>query len=248
MIPPTTSADGERPAGNLIDVLWHLGLIPAVQLPTPGMAVPLADALLEGGLPIIEVTFRAAGASEAIREIRTSRPSMLVGAGTVLTVEQAEAALDAGAQFIVAPGTNAQVVDYVLGRDGLMFPGVATPSEIEANLHRGLATLKFFPAGVLGGVDFLRAMSGPYKDVRFVPTGGVSLANLAQYLSQPNVLACAGTWIAPPASLKPDTLDVVVLATRAAVEIVRSVRPNGEPVTADAVAAALGRSGHANND
>jgi 2-dehydro-3-deoxyphosphogluconate aldolase / (4S)-4-hydroxy-2-oxoglutarate aldolase len=248
MISSTTSADGGRPAGNLTDVLWRLGLIPAVQLPSPAIAVPLADALLEGGLPVIEVTFRAAGASEAIREIRSTRPAILVGAGTVLTVEQAEAALDAGAQFIVAPGTNARVVDYVLGRGGVMFPGVATPSEIEANLDRGLSGLKLFPAGVLGGVAFLRAMSGPYKDVRFLPTGGVSTANLADYLSQPNVLACAGTWIAPLPSLKANTLDAVVLATRAAVTIVRSVRPSGEPVTADVLAAALGEDRRANDD
>jgi 2-dehydro-3-deoxyphosphogluconate aldolase/(4S)-4-hydroxy-2-oxoglutarate aldolase len=246
MISSTVSADGGRPAENLTDVLWRLGVIPVVQLPSSAIAVPLADALLEGGLPVIEVTFRATGASEAIRNIRSARPAILVGAGTVLTVEQAESALDAGAQFIVAPGTNARVVDYVLGRGGRMFPGVATPSEIEANLNRGLSVLKLFPAGVLGGVAFLRAMAGPYKDVRFLPTGGVSAANLADYLSQPNVLACAGTWIAPLRSLQPDTLDAVVLATSAAVSIVRSVRPSREPVTADVVAAALGRTEHAN--
>jgi 2-dehydro-3-deoxyphosphogluconate aldolase / (4S)-4-hydroxy-2-oxoglutarate aldolase len=248
MISSTSSADGGKPAENPIDLLWRLGVIPAVQLPSPAVAVPLADALVEGGLPVVEVTFRAAGAADAISEIRSARPAILVGAGTVLTVDQAEAALDAGAQFIVAPGTNARVVEYVLSHGGLMFPGVATPSEIEANLDRGLSVLKLFPAEALGGVAFLRAMAGPYKDVRFLPTGGVSAANLADYLALSNVLACAGTWIAPLRSLQADTLDAVVLATRAAVSIVRSVRSSGEPVTAEVVAGALGRTGHANDD
>ena len=215
---------------ELISRLWHTGVIPAVQLPDPALAVPLADALAAGGLPVIEVTFRAAGAAKAIEAIRAARPGVVVGAGSVLTVDQADAALDAGAQFVVSPGTNSRVVDHVLSRGGLMFPGVASPSEIEANLDRGLRRLKLFPAEAVGGVAFLRAMAGPYPDVQFLPTGGVSAVNLREYLALPNVLACAGTWIAPVRLLEANALSAIEEAAKEAVSIVLGIRAPGEPV------------------
>lgn len=172
---------------QLTDRLRTAGVVPVVQLPDPALAVPLADALSEGGIRCLEVTFRAAGAAEAIAAIRSSRPDVLVGAGTVLTTEQADAALGAGAQFIVSPGTNPRVVEHVLSRGGRMLPGIATPSEIEANLERGLQLMKFFPAQALGGVSFLRSMQGPFRGVGFVPSGGVTAANLSATSPSPTL-------------------------------------------------------------
>ena len=192
-------------------------VVPVVRLPDPGLAVPLARTLVDAGLPVIEITFRAAGAAAAIRAVRQEVPAMLVGAGTVLSVEQADQAIAAGASFVVAPGTNPKVIARVLGAGLAMIPGVATPSEIEANLERGLDVMKLFPAEAVGGVAFLRAVRGPYPGVSFVPTGGVSESNLASYLAEPNVLACGGTWIAPSAVLEAGDLAAIAeLARRAA--------------------------------
>ena len=177
-------------------ILRKIGVIPVVKLSDLSLSEALADAYCAGGIPCAEITFRAAGADEVIRRRRAHRPEMLVGAGTVLTVEQAKAAIDAGAQFIVAPGTNPKVVEYVLLRGIPMLPGVATPTEVEAAMNFGLKLLKFFPAEAAGGVAMLKAMSAPYSGVRFVPTGGVSLKNLADYLALPCVAACGGTYMA----------------------------------------------------
>lgn len=177
-------------------ILRKIGVIPVVKLADISLSEALADAYCAGGIPCAEITFRAAGADEVIRRMRAHRPEMLVGAGTVLTVEQAKAAIDAGAQFIVAPGTNPKVVEYVLLRGIPMLPGVATPTEVEAAMNFGLKLLKFFPAEAAGGVAMLKAMSAPYSGVRFVPTGGVSLKNLADYLALPCVAACGGTYMA----------------------------------------------------
>jgi 2-dehydro-3-deoxyphosphogluconate aldolase / (4S)-4-hydroxy-2-oxoglutarate aldolase len=204
--------------------LETIGIVPVVQLPSVALAVPLVSALGEAGLPCIEVTFRAAGAAAAIEAIRAARPDILVGAGTVLTRDQAAEALDAGAQFVVSPGTNFAVVDYVIGRGAPMVPGVATPSEIEAALGRGLRIVKFFPSEALGGIAFLKAVNGPYPSMQFVPTGGVSPMNLGAYLALPNVLACGGTWIAPVKALGSGDFDAIGRTAAAAVAIVREVR------------------------
>jgi 2-dehydro-3-deoxyphosphogluconate aldolase / (4S)-4-hydroxy-2-oxoglutarate aldolase len=213
-----------------LERLRPLGVIPVVELPDPALGVDLARVLSESGLPAIEVTFRAAGAPAAIAGIRAAVPDMLVAAGTVLTVEQAESALDSGAQFIVAPGTNRRVVESVLSREGLMVPGIATPSEVETNLMLGIRTMKLFPAEILGGVKYLTALAGPYRDVSFIPTGGVSAANLASYLSVPSVAACGGTWIAPRAVLERRDWEAIAAAALEAVAIVGSVR--GQVVSA----------------
>jgi 2-dehydro-3-deoxyphosphogluconate aldolase / (4S)-4-hydroxy-2-oxoglutarate aldolase len=209
--------------------LRAVGVVPVVQLPDPALAVPLAELLAEAGLPCLEVTFRAAGAATAIAAIRAARPDILVGAGTVLTVEQADAALDAGAEFIVAPGTNPRVVAYVLERGGRMVPGIATPSEIEGNLERGIRLLKFFPAEALGGVAFLRGVRGPFRGVEFIPSGGITASNLRAYLDLPNVAAAGGTWIAPVAALESRNLGAVAHAAREASAVVRDAR--GAPAT-----------------
>jgi 2-dehydro-3-deoxyphosphogluconate aldolase/(4S)-4-hydroxy-2-oxoglutarate aldolase len=211
----------------LLEALGVCGVVPVVRLPRPDIAVPLARALRDAGLPCLEVTFRAGGAGEAIAAIRREMPEVVVGAGTVLTIDQAREALDAGAAFVVSPGTNPSVVEHVLSQGTPMIPGVATPTEIEANLSRGITTMKLFPAEVLGGVAFLRAVRGPYPGVRFMPTGGVTAANLAAYLTLPNVVACGGTWIAPVERLEGGDMAAVAALAAVAAAIVRAARPTG---------------------
>lgn len=172
-------------------------LVPVIVIEDAAKAPALGRALAAGGLPCAEVTFRTAGAREALARLAGECPDVLAGAGTVLTPAQAKEARDAGAQFIVAPGFNPAVVDYCLENAIPVFPGIATPSEIEAALSKGLKVLKFFPAEPLGGVQYLKAISAPYGAVEFMPTGGVSLQNVGSYLAFPKVVACGGSWMAP---------------------------------------------------
>jgi 2-dehydro-3-deoxyphosphogluconate aldolase/(4S)-4-hydroxy-2-oxoglutarate aldolase len=216
----------ERDA-SVLQRIERCGVIPVVMPPKPSLAGDLGAALVEGGLPCIEIVFRAEGAAEAIERLRATSALIVVGAGTVLTVAQAREAIAAGAQFLVSPGSNPAVIDVALKEAIPILPGVATPSEIEANLARGIDVLKLFPAEVLGGVRFLKAMSGPYAAVRFVPTGGIDPKNLAEYLAQPNVLACGGSWIAPSAILAAGDFDAVVLVAREAAALVRTARAAG---------------------
>lgn len=170
-------------------------IIPVIKLERVEEAVPLARSLLAGGIPVAEVTFRTSAAAEGIAAIRREVPQMLVGAGTVLTTDQANAAIQAGAQFVVSPGSNGKIIDRVLAAGVAMIPGVATPSEIEAAMERGMNVLKFFPAEALGGIAMLKALSGPYSQIKFVPTGGISANNMQDYLHQKNVLAVGGSWM-----------------------------------------------------
>lgn len=177
--------------------LGALRLVPVIVIDDPADAAPLAGALVKGGLPVAEVTFRTARAAEALRAMRDAHPEILAGAGTVLSPQQAREALDAGAEFVVSPGLNPRVVDYCLEREVPVFPGVCTPTEIEMALERGLEVLKFFPAEPMGGLSFLRAICAPYPMLRFIPTGGVNAQNLGEYLAFPKVVACGGSWMAP---------------------------------------------------
>lgn len=170
-------------------------IIPVIKLERVEEAVPLARSLLAGGIPVAEVTFRTSAAAEGIAAIRREVSQMLVGAGTVLTTDQANAAIQAGAQFVVSPGSNGKIIDRVLAAGVAMIPGVATPSEIEAAIERGLNVLKFFPAEALGGIAMLKSLSGPYSQIKFVPTGGISANNMKDYLHQKNVLAVGGSWM-----------------------------------------------------
>ncbi|HZS03351.1 MAG TPA: bifunctional 4-hydroxy-2-oxoglutarate aldolase/2-dehydro-3-deoxy-phosphogluconate aldolase [Blastocatellia bacterium] len=183
---------------SLIDRVQQIGIVPVVSIPQTEHALPLAEALLEGGLPCAEVTFRTAAAADSISRIRQRFPELLLGAGTVLSVEQAQTALNAGAEFIVSPGTNSTVVDYCQSQGVTIFPGVCTPTEIEMALSRGTSVLKFFPAESMGGVNFLKAICAPYKQVRFIPTGGIDSANIGPYLALPQVVACGGSWMVKP--------------------------------------------------
>jgi 2-dehydro-3-deoxyphosphogluconate aldolase/(4S)-4-hydroxy-2-oxoglutarate aldolase len=180
-------------ADAVVNRLAKLRILPLATL-DPELAEDVGRALVQAGLPCIEITFRADGAAEAIRRARRV-DGLLVGAGTVLTPEQAHAAAEAGAAFAVAPGLNEDIVECCRELGMPFVPGVATPTEIDRARRLGLHTLKAFPIAALGGVAFLRAVSATYPDVRFIPTGGVSTANLREYLAVPSVLACAGSWL-----------------------------------------------------
>ena len=179
---------------GVLAALGRYKLVPVVVLDSACSAGPLADALIGGGLPVAEVTFRTDAAEAAIR-VMSEREGMIVGAGTVLTIEQAKRAIGAGATFIVSPGTNPTVVEYCLKEGVPITPGIANPTDIELGMSLGLNVLKFFPAEAFGGVKTLKAMSAPYGGVKFIPTGGVSVKNLLDYLALPSVLACGGSWM-----------------------------------------------------
>ena len=181
----------------LLQQLGALGVVPVIVIEDAKHAAKLADALSEGGLPCAEITFRTAAAEAALRAMVEQRPNMLIGAGTVLTPKQAAAARDAGAKFVVSPGFNPAVVDYCLENDIPVYPGVATPTEIEMALAKDLSTVKFFPAEPMGGLNFLKAIAAPYGNVQFIPTGGISMKNIGEYLAFKRVIACGGTWMAP---------------------------------------------------
>jgi 2-dehydro-3-deoxyphosphogluconate aldolase / (4S)-4-hydroxy-2-oxoglutarate aldolase len=207
--------------------LSRIGLVPVITIDSPRDAVPLAEALLEGGIGCAEVTFRTPSAGEAIHGISSTCGELLVGAGTVLTVEQAEQATQAGARYVVAPGFDPAVVDWCQAHNVPVIPGVATPTEISMALARGLDLLKFFPAEAMGGVQTLRALSAPFASVRFVPTGGITAANLPQYLALPNVAACGGSWMAKESMISAGKFTEIARLSRQARAIVRQVR--GEP-------------------
>jgi len=209
---------------NLIDRVRQCGIIPVVSLPKVEHALPLAEALLKGGLPCAEITFRTAAAAESISKIRSKFPEILLGAGTVLSTEQAQKAMDSGAEFIVSPGTNPMIVEYCHEKDVTIFPGVCTPTEIEAALGYGVNTVKFFPSEAMGGVKFLKAVCAPYKDVRFIPTGGIDPKNIAQYFALPQVEACGGSWMVKPELFESGDFATVQKLTEEAVALVKELR------------------------
>jgi 2-dehydro-3-deoxyphosphogluconate aldolase/(4S)-4-hydroxy-2-oxoglutarate aldolase len=211
-------------AKTIIERIEEMGVFPIIVIDRPADARPLGEALLEAGLPSAEVTFRTSAAAEAIHILSSEFPDLLVGAGTVLNEEQAQSAVDAGAQFILAPGFNSAVVDFCSRQDVVAFPGVCTPTEIEAALRKGLTVLKFFPAEAMGGLAYLKAVSGPLAQARFVPTGGVNLENLPEYLRFEKVLACAGTWIVKKAWLNEGDFNRIRQEAEAAVRVVKEVR------------------------
>ncbi len=177
--------------------LRQLRVVPVIVIESPANAVPLARALADGGLPVAEITFRTKGAGDAIRRIASECPEVLVGAGTVLSAKQVDEARDAGARFIVAPGLNSAVVTRAREHHLPVYPGVCTPTEIEAALELGLRTVKFFPAEAMGGLKFLRAVAAPYGALGFMPTGGITAENVSSYLAFDRVVACGGSWMAP---------------------------------------------------
>ena len=202
-------------------------MIPVVRIDDPAQAGRLAEALLAGGLPCAEITFRTAGASEAIRRIADGYPDLMLGAGTVLQPDQAQQAVRAGARFIVSPGLSRPVVEWCQRTAVAVMPGVATPTEILMAIEYGLSTLKIFPAEALGGVSMLEAMAAPFAGLKFVPTGGISAASLASYLRLPAVLAVGGSWMVAHKLLASERFDEVTRLARQAVDIVAHARGGG---------------------
>jgi 2-dehydro-3-deoxyphosphogluconate aldolase/(4S)-4-hydroxy-2-oxoglutarate aldolase len=206
---------------EVLDRLAEVRLVPVVVLDRAEDAWPLGQALKAGGLPCAEVTFRTAAAEDAIRAIAKD-PDIVLGAGTVLTPDQVDRALDAGARYIVTPGFSLGVVRRCQERGVPVFPGVATPTEIQMALEAGLDTVKFFPAESLGGVKALKAISAPFGGVRFVPTGGITAANLADYLALKSVVAVGGSWMVAADLVKAGNFDEVARLSDEAVAIVRA--------------------------
>ena len=200
------------------------GVVPVVVLEDVKDVAPLAKALVEGGLPCAEVTFRTAAAEESIRVMTTEYPDMFVGAGTVLTIEQVDRAVAAGAKFIVSPGFDPEIVDYCLEKEIPVFPGCITPSEVAQAVKRGLKVVKFFPAEQFGGVATIKAMAAPYVGLKFMPTGGVSAKNLESYLSCDKIIACGGSWMVKGDLVKAGKFDEIKTLTEEAVKLAASIR------------------------
>ncbi len=202
----------------MMDELYSIGLIPVIKIENAEDAVPLAKALIDGGLPAAEITFRTSAAAEAIKNITEAYPDMLVGAGTVLTTEQVDAAIAAGSKFIVSPGLNPKVTAYALSKGVTMLPGCSNPSDIEAALELGLKTVKFFPAEAAGGLKMLKAMAAPYGQLTFMPTGGINEENLLDYLKFNKIVACGGSFMVKDELIKEKKWDEITLLTKNAVK------------------------------
>ena len=206
------------------ETIRGFGLVPVVVLNDAKDAVPLAKALCEGGLPVAEVTFRTDAAEESIRRIAAAFPEMLVGAGTVLTTDQVDRAVAAGAKFIVSPGFDPEIVDYCLSKEIPIYPGVVTPSELAQAVKRGLKVVKFFPAEAYGGVNTIKALAAPYPMVKFMPTGGVNLKNLKNYLECDKITACGGSWMVKGDLIKAGAFDEIRTLTADAVALAKEIR------------------------
>ncbi len=202
----------------------ELGVVPVVVLEDANDAKPLAKALCEGGLPCAEVTFRTAAAEESIRQMCMAYPEMLVGAGTVLTIDQVNRAVNAGASFIVSPGFDPEIVEYCLEKDIPVFPGCITPSEVAQAVKRGLKIVKFFPAEQFGGINTIKALSAPYVGLKFMPTGGISTTNLKEYLSCDSIIACGGSWMVKGDLIKSGEFEKIKEMTQEAVILAKEIR------------------------
>ena len=209
---------------KIIEKISAMGVVPVVAIENASDVGGLGDALIGGGLPCAEITFRTAAAASAIRTLCNSHPEILVGAGTVLTKSDAETAVDAGASFVVTPGFDGDLVDWCLDQSIPVIPGVMTPTDINAAINRKLNVLKFFPAEAAGGVKTLKAISGPYGSIKFVPTGGITLGNLEEYLSLPNVVACGGSWLVKKDQISSGEFDAIESLVREAVQLVDRIR------------------------
>lgn len=205
---------------KLLKLVEEKRLVPVVKLDRVEDAKPLGEALIKGGLPVAEVTFRTDAAEESIRIMKKEFPDMLVGAGTVINVEQAKRALDAGAAFLVSPGTSRKVIEFALDQNLPVFPGTCTPSEIMTCLEYGLPVVKFFPAKQYGGLDTIKALAAPFPSVRFMPTGGVNASNINEFLAFDKIIACGGSWMVKDSLIKEGNYDEVVRLTKEAVELV----------------------------
>lgn len=202
----------------------QIGIIPVVVLNNAEDAKPLAKALCDGGLPCAEVTFRTEAAEESIRVMAENYPEMFVGAGTVLTMEQVDRAVNAGAKFIVSPGFDPEIVDYCIEKGIPVFPGCVTPSEVAQAVKRGLKVVKFFPAEQFGGVAAIKAIGAPYVGLKFMPTGGVNTKNLESYLTCEKIVACGGSWMVKDDLVAAGKFDEIKKLTEEAVALAASIR------------------------
>ena len=209
---------------DVLKKIEKIGIVPVVVLNDAKDAEPLAKALCEGGLPCAEVTFRTDAAEESIRIIAEKYPEMLVGAGTVLTVDQVDRAVAAGAKFIVSPGFNPKVVKYCLDKGIPVTPGTQTPSEMEQAIEMGLDVVKFFPAEPAGGLAMIKAVAAPYTMLKFMPTGGINLNNVEEYLKFDKILACGGSWMVKGDLIKAGKFDEITQMTKDAADLVARIR------------------------
>ena len=208
----------------VLQLMKKSGVIPVVVLDDTAQALPTANALLAGGVSVMEITFRTAAAASSIKAVSESCPEMLVGAGTVVTLEQCKQALECGAKFIVSPGFDPEVVSWCVERNIPITPGCVTPTEIMTAMKLGLNVVKFFPAGVYGGLKAMKALAAPFGGVKFSPTGGVDAKNLKEYLEAPFVHAVGGSWLCPKKEIAAGNFDAVTALCREASEIVQEVR------------------------
>ena len=208
----------------VLEQLSKFGVVPVVVLNDVKDAEPLAKALCQGGLPCAEVTFRTDAAEESIRIMTEKYPEMLVGAGTVLTTEQVDRAVAAGAKFIVSPGFDLEIVDYCQEKGIEIFPGCVSPSEVAQAVKKGLKVVKFFPAEQAGGIDMIKAMAAPYHELRFMPTGGINPNNLEKYLTFNKILCCGGSWMVKGDLVKAGDFDKIQELTKEAKELAKSIR------------------------
>ena len=202
----------------------ELGVVPVVVLENKEDAVPLAEALVQGGLPCAEITFRTEAAAESIRLMSEKYPDMLVGAGTVLTTEQVDLAVKSGAKFIVSPGFDPEIVDYCLEKNIPVFPGCISPSEVAQAVKRGLKIVKFFPAEQAGGIAMIKAMAAPYHNIRFMPTGGINTSNLKDYLSCDKILCCGGSWMVKGDMIRNGEFEKIQVLVKEAKELADAIR------------------------
>lgn len=205
---------------NIYEKIEKYKIVPVVVLRDVQNAVDLAKALIEGGLPVAEVTFRTEAAEESIRKIIKAFPDILVGAGTITNTEQAKRALDAGAKFLVTPGFSRSVTEFAAEQGCPIFPGVCTPTELMMALEHRLSVVKFFPAAQYGGLNTIKALSGPFPQLRFMPTGGINAGNIREYLESPKVIACGGSWMVKDSLIQEGRFDEIERLTKEAVALV----------------------------
>ena len=203
---------------KVIEELSKIGIVPVIALDDAKDAEPLAKALIEGGLPCAEVTFRTAAAEEAIKIMAEKFPELVVGAGTVLTPEQADRAMNAGAKFIVSPGLNPQVVKHCIDKGYPIVPGTSNPSDVEVAIELGLDVVKFFPAEAAGGLNMIKSMAAPYTNMKFMPTGGINAANLKSYLDFTKIVCCGGSWMVKKDMVAAGDFEGIKKLTREAVD------------------------------
>ena len=205
---------------EILERIGELGIVPVVKIEKAEDALPLGRALIDGDLPIAEITFRTSAAEESIKTLTGELPNLLVGAGTVLTTEQAKKAVSAGAKFIVSPGFNPKVVDYCIENDIPVTPGINNPTQIEMALERGIKIVKFFPAEASGGLSLLKSMAAPYTEIKFIPTGGINQNNLSSYLSNSKVHACGGSWMVKPELISSGNFSEITRLSKEAISII----------------------------